>query len=36
MCCDKTDENRINYLHERALRTVYNDNESTFEKLLKK
>ena len=27
---------RINHLHERALRIVYNDNESTFEDLLKK
>ena len=26
MCCDKTSDNRINHLHERALRTVYNDN----------
>ena len=23
--CDKTSDNRINHLHERALRTVYND-----------
>ena len=30
MCCDKTSCNRINHLHERALRTVYN------EKLLEK
>ena len=37
MCCDKTSDNRINYLHERALlRTVYNGNVSTFEKLLEK
>ena len=34
--CDKTSNNRINHLHERALRTVYNDNVSTFEKLLEK
>ena len=27
---------RINYLHERALLMVYNDNVSTFEKLLEK
>ena len=33
MCCDKTSDNRINHLHERALRTVYNNNVSTFEKL---
>ena len=36
MCCDKTSDNRINHLHERALRTVYNDNVSTFEKLPEK
>ena len=36
MCCDKTSDNCINHLHERALRTVYNDNVSTFEKLLEK
>ena len=36
MYCDKTSDNRINYLHERALRTVYNGNVSTFEKLLGK
>ena len=36
MCCDKTSDNRINHLHERALRTVYNDNVSTFKKLLQK
>ena len=36
MCCDKTSDNRINHLHERVLRTVYNDNMSTFEKLLEK
>ena len=28
MCCDKTSDNRINHLHERALRMVYNDNVS--------
>ena len=27
---------RINHLHEKALRIVYNDNESRFEDLLKK
>ena len=36
MCCDKTSDNRINHLHERALRTVYNDNVSAFEKILVK
>ena len=28
--------NHINYLHERALRIVYNDNQSCFENLLRK
>ena len=28
--------NRINHLHERTLRTVYNDNQSSFENLLMK
>ena len=28
--------NRINHLHERALRIVYNDNQSSFENLLGK
>ena len=36
MCCDETSDNRINHLHERVLRTVYNDNVSTFEKRLEK
>ena len=36
MCCDKTSDNRINHLHERARMMVYNDNMSTFEKLLEK
>ena len=37
MCCDKTSDNRINHLHERALKTVYNDKIfSTFEKRLGK
>ena len=33
---DKTSDYRINHLHERALKTVYNGNISTFEKLLEK
>ena len=33
--CDKTTDNRINHLHEHGHRTVYNENVSTFEKLLK-
>ena len=28
--------NKINRLHERCLRIVYNDNQSTFEELLEK
>ena len=36
ICCNKTSDNCINYLHEHTLRTVYNDNLSTFEKLLEK
>ena len=36
MCCDKTSDDRTNHLHERALRTVYKENVSTFEKLLEK
>ena len=35
-CCDKASNNRINHLHERALRAVYKDNVPTFEKLLEK
>ena len=36
MCCNKISDNCINHLHERSLRAVYNDNVSTFEKLLEK
>ena len=36
MCCDKTSDNRINFLHKPARRTVYNENVSIFEKLLEK
>ena len=36
MFCQRSSNTRINHLHERALRNVYNDNESTFEDLLKK
>ena len=31
MCCDKTSDNRINHLHVRAHRTVYNANVSRLE-----
>ena len=36
MFCQRYSNTRINNLHERALRIVYNDNELTFEDLLKK
>ena len=36
MLCQRSSNTRINHLHERALIFVYNDNESTFEDLLKK
>ena len=36
MFCQRSSNIRINHLHERALRIVYKDNESTFEDLLKK
>ena len=34
--CDKTSDNRINHLHERAFRMSYSVNVSTFQKLLEK
>ena len=36
MCCNRSCNNRINHLHQRALRIVYNDNISSFEDLLQK
>ena len=36
MFCQRSSNTRINNLHERALRIAYNDNELTFEDLLKK
>ena len=36
MICSRSSDNRINHLHERALRIVYNDHSSTFEDLLVK
>ena len=36
MFCQRSSNIRINHLHERALRIIYKDNESTFEDLLKK
>ena len=32
----RTLNNKINSIHERALRITYNDNQSTFEELLNK
>ena len=34
MCCNRSSNNCINHLHERALGIVYNDNVSSFEDLL--
>ena len=34
MCCDRSCNNRINHLNEKALRIVYNNNLSSFENLL--
>ena len=36
MFCDRNSNNKINRIHERALRIVYNDNTSSFEELLLK
>ena len=36
MFCGRKSNNRINHLHERALRIVYNDNQSSFENFLRK
>ena len=36
MCHSRSIKARINRIHERALRIVYNDNNSSFEKLLVK
>ena len=33
MYCNRNCNNRINHLHERALRIIYNDNVSSFEDL---
>ena len=35
MFCQRSSNTRINHLHERALRIAYDDNESTFQDLLK-
>ena len=34
MFCSRTINTRINNIHERSLRIVYNDHESTFSELL--
>ena len=36
MFCSRKMNNRINHIHERALRLVYNDYSITFENLLEK
>ena len=36
MFCSKGVNNKINHLHERALRIIYKDNSSSFENLLEK
>ena len=36
MFCQRSSNTWINHLHKRALRIVYDNNESTFEDLLKK
>ena len=36
MCCNRPLNTKINWLHERCLRTVYNDKKSNFDELLVK
>ena len=36
MCHNRTNNNKINRLHERCLRLIYNDKKSSFEHLLEK
>ena len=36
MCHDRTDNNKINHLHERCFRSIYNDKKSSFEDLVEK
>ena len=36
MCHNRTNNNKINRLHERCLRLIYNDKKTTFDDLLKK
>ena len=36
MCHNRTNNNKIDRLHERCLRLIYNDKKSSFEDLLEK
>ena len=36
MFCGRKSNNRINHFHEGAVRIMYNDNQSSFENLLRK
>ena len=36
MCHNRTNNNKINRLHERCLRLIYNDKKPTFDDLLRK
>ena len=36
MCHSRTNKNKINRLHERCLRVVYNDKQSSFNELVEK
>ena len=36
MCHNRTNNNKINCLHERCLRLIYNDKKSSFKDLLEK
>ena len=36
MCHDRENNRKINRLHERCLRTIYNDKQSSFNELLEK
>ena len=36
MFCGRQTNARINHIHERALRTVYNDEKSLFKELLRR
>ena len=36
MCHSRENKRKINWLHERCLRTIYNDEQSSFNELLGK